>query len=56
MTRLCADVQEQERLEHGVTQQQRAQESERLLLLEKVRHAEDDLSSRISSMLLDDNR
>uniref|UniRef100_A0A3Q2XB28 Leucine rich repeat and sterile alpha motif containing 1 n=1 Tax=Hippocampus comes TaxID=109280 RepID=A0A3Q2XB28_HIPCM len=48
--------QEQERLEHGVTQQQRAQESERLLLLEKVRHAEDDISSRISNMLLDDNR
>ncbi|XP_077353168.1 E3 ubiquitin-protein ligase LRSAM1 isoform X2 [Festucalex cinctus] len=48
--------QEQERLEQGVTQQQRAQESERLLLLEKVRHAEDDISSRISNMLLDNNR
>ncbi|XP_077441953.1 E3 ubiquitin-protein ligase LRSAM1 isoform X2 [Vanacampus margaritifer] len=48
--------QEQERLEQGVTQQQRAQESERLLLLEKVRHAEDNISSRISNMLLDNNR
>ncbi|XP_051907949.1 E3 ubiquitin-protein ligase LRSAM1 [Hippocampus zosterae] len=48
--------QEQERLEHGVSQQRRAQECERLLLLEKVRHAEDDISSRISNMLSDDNR
>ncbi|XP_061657614.1 E3 ubiquitin-protein ligase LRSAM1 isoform X2 [Syngnathoides biaculeatus] len=48
--------QEQERLEQGVTQQQRAQESERLLLLDKVRHAEYDISSRISNMLLDNSR
>ncbi|KAM9793459.1 E3 ubiquitin-protein ligase LRSAM1 [Syngnathus typhle] len=48
--------QEQERLEQGFSQQQRAQDSERLLLLEKVKHAENDISSRISSMLLDDNR
>ncbi|XP_061554065.1 E3 ubiquitin-protein ligase LRSAM1 isoform X3 [Phycodurus eques] len=48
--------QEQERLEQGVTQQQRAQESERLLLLDKVRHAEHNISSRISIMLSDNNR
>ncbi|XP_077479264.1 E3 ubiquitin-protein ligase LRSAM1 [Stigmatopora argus] len=47
---------EQERLELGVTMQQRAQESERLLLLDKVRQAEDNISSRISNMLLDNNR
>ncbi|XP_054468362.1 E3 ubiquitin-protein ligase LRSAM1 isoform X2 [Anoplopoma fimbria] len=48
--------QEQERLELGVSQQQRAQEAERLLVLEKVRQAEDGLSSRISNMLMDKNR
>ncbi|XP_061655668.1 E3 ubiquitin-protein ligase LRSAM1 isoform X3 [Phyllopteryx taeniolatus] len=48
--------QERERLEQGVTQQQRAQESERLLLLDKVRHAEYNISSRISNMLSDNNR
>ncbi|XP_054613289.1 E3 ubiquitin-protein ligase LRSAM1 isoform X2 [Dunckerocampus dactyliophorus] len=48
--------QEQERLEQGVNMQQRAQETERLLLLEKVRQAEDNISSRIGNMLLDDNR
>lgn len=48
--------QEQERLELGVSQQQRAQEAERLLVLEKVRQAEDNISSRISSMLMDKNR
>uniref|UniRef100_A0A8C3AP31 Leucine-rich repeat and death domain-containing protein 1 n=1 Tax=Cyclopterus lumpus TaxID=8103 RepID=A0A8C3AP31_CYCLU len=45
--------QEQERLELGVSQQQRAQEAERLLVLEKVRQAEDSISSRISNMLMD---
>uniref|UniRef100_A0A4W6DGB2 Leucine rich repeat and sterile alpha motif containing 1 n=1 Tax=Lates calcarifer TaxID=8187 RepID=A0A4W6DGB2_LATCA len=48
--------QEQERLEQGVSQQQRAQEAERLLILEKVRQAEDSISSRISNMLMDNNR
>ncbi|XP_035523972.1 E3 ubiquitin-protein ligase LRSAM1 [Morone saxatilis] len=48
--------QEQERLEQGVNQQQRAQEAERLLVLEKVRQAEDSISSRISNMLMDKNR
>lgn len=48
--------QEQERMELGVSQQQRAQEAERLLVLEKVRQAEDNISSRISSMLMDNNR
>lgn len=48
--------QEQERLEQGVSQQQRVQEAERLLVLERVRQAEDGISSRISSMLMDKNR
>ncbi|XP_038589765.1 E3 ubiquitin-protein ligase LRSAM1 isoform X1 [Micropterus salmoides] len=48
--------QEQERLEQGVSQQQRAQEAERLLVLEKVRQAEDSISNRISNMLMDKNR
>lgn len=49
-------VQEQERVEQGVSQQQRAQEAERLLVLEKVRQAEDNISNRISNMLMDNNR
>ncbi|KAJ4920122.1 hypothetical protein JOQ06_024521 [Pogonophryne albipinna] len=48
--------QEQERLELGVSQQQRAQEAERLLVLERVRQAEDGISSRISTMLMDKSR
>ncbi|XP_056289102.1 E3 ubiquitin-protein ligase LRSAM1-like [Pseudoliparis swirei] len=48
--------QEQERRELGISQQQRAQEAERLLVLEKVRQAEDGISSRISCMLMDKNR
>ncbi|XP_036972970.1 E3 ubiquitin-protein ligase LRSAM1 isoform X2 [Acanthopagrus latus] len=48
--------QEQERVELGVNQQQRAQEAERLLVLEKVRQAEDGISSRVSNMLMDENR
>ncbi|KAM4527439.1 E3 ubiquitin-protein ligase LRSAM1 [Odontesthes bonariensis] len=48
--------QEQERVELGFSQQQRAQEAERLLVLEKVRQAEDSISGRISSMLMDNNR
>lgn len=48
--------QEQERVEQGVSQQQRAQEAERLLVLERVRCAEDSISSRISNMLMDKNR
>lgn len=48
--------QEQERLEQGVSQQQRAQEAERLLILEKVRQAEDDTTSRIDSMLMNNTR
>ncbi|XP_073334221.1 E3 ubiquitin-protein ligase LRSAM1 [Pagrus major] len=48
--------QEQERVEQGVNQQQRAQEAERLLVLEKVRQAEDGISSRVSNMLMDKNR
>uniref|UniRef100_A0A3P8VQN4 Leucine rich repeat and sterile alpha motif containing 1 n=1 Tax=Cynoglossus semilaevis TaxID=244447 RepID=A0A3P8VQN4_CYNSE len=47
---------EQERLEQGVCQQQRAQEVERLLVLEKVRQAEDSISSRISNMLIDNQQ
>lgn len=48
--------QEQERVEQGVSQQQRAQEAERLLVLERVRCAEDSISNRISNMLMDKNR
>uniref|UniRef100_UPI0037E7E081 E3 ubiquitin-protein ligase LRSAM1 isoform X2 n=1 Tax=Semicossyphus pulcher TaxID=241346 RepID=UPI0037E7E081 len=48
--------QEQERVELGVSQQQRTQEAERLLVLERVRYAEDNISSRISNMLMDKNR
>uniref|UniRef100_A0A3P8SVT0 Leucine rich repeat and sterile alpha motif containing 1 n=1 Tax=Amphiprion percula TaxID=161767 RepID=A0A3P8SVT0_AMPPE len=48
--------QEQERMELGVSQQQRAQEAERLLVLEKVRQAENNITTRISSMLMDNNR
>uniref|UniRef100_A0A1A8G523 Leucine rich repeat and sterile alpha motif containing 1 n=1 Tax=Nothobranchius korthausae TaxID=1143690 RepID=A0A1A8G523_9TELE len=48
--------QEQERVELGFSQQQRAQEAERLLILEKVRQAEDGISSRIGSLLMDNNR
>ncbi|XP_034565480.1 E3 ubiquitin-protein ligase LRSAM1 isoform X2 [Notolabrus celidotus] len=48
--------QEQERVSQGVCQQQRAQEADRLLVLEKVRNAEDNISSRISNMLMDKNR
>uniref|UniRef100_A0A1A8RTQ1 Leucine rich repeat and sterile alpha motif containing 1 n=1 Tax=Nothobranchius rachovii TaxID=451742 RepID=A0A1A8RTQ1_9TELE len=48
--------QEQERVELGFSQQQRAQEAERLLILEKVRQAEDSISSRIGSLLMDNNR
>ncbi|KAI3361996.1 hypothetical protein L3Q82_012199, partial [Scortum barcoo] len=47
---------EQERLEQGVSQQQRAQEAERQLVLERVRQAEGGISSRISNMLMDKNR
>jgi len=43
-------------VEQGFSQQQRAQEAERLLVLEKVRQAEDRIGSRISSMLMDNNR
>ena len=43
-------------MELGVNQQQRAQEAERLLVLEKVRQAEDGISSRVSNMLMDENR
>ncbi|KAI4795164.1 hypothetical protein KUCAC02_031599 [Chaenocephalus aceratus] len=37
-------------------QQQRAQEADRLLVLERVRRAEDGISSRISTMLMDKSR
>lgn len=43
-------------MEQGVSQQQRAQEAERLLILEKVRQAEDNISSRIGNMLMGNNR
>ncbi|KAM4719902.1 E3 ubiquitin-protein ligase LRSAM1 [Anableps anableps] len=48
--------QDQERVEQGFSQQQRAQEAERQLVLERVRQAEDNISGRISSLLMDNNR
>lgn len=48
--------QEQERLDEGLSQQQRALEAERLLVLERVRQAEDDITSRIDNMLMDNTR
>lgn len=47
---------EQERVELGLSQQQRALEAERLMVLERVRLAEDGISSRISNMLMDNKR
>lgn len=47
---------EQERLDMGLSQQQKALEAERLLVLEKVRQAEDDITSRIDNMLMDNTR
>lgn len=48
--------QEQERLELGVSQQQKAQEAERQKMLDKVRQAERSFMSRVSDLLLDNNR
>ncbi|XP_067106976.1 E3 ubiquitin-protein ligase LRSAM1 isoform X1 [Osmerus mordax] len=48
--------QEQERLEMGVSLQQRSQEAERQRILGKVRQAETDVISRISNLLLDNKR
>ncbi|KAA0717137.1 E3 ubiquitin-protein ligase LRSAM1 [Triplophysa tibetana] len=48
--------QAQERLELGVSQQQKAQEAERLKILDKVRKAESTLMSRVSDLLLDNKR
>uniref|UniRef100_A0A8C6WMG9 Leucine rich repeat and sterile alpha motif containing 1 n=1 Tax=Neogobius melanostomus TaxID=47308 RepID=A0A8C6WMG9_9GOBI len=47
---------EQERLEEGLSQQQKVQEAERLMVLEKVRQAEDDITSRIDTMLMGNTR
>ncbi|XP_053473763.1 E3 ubiquitin-protein ligase LRSAM1 [Ictalurus furcatus] len=47
---------EQERVEQGVTQQQKVQEAERQKLLGKVRQAEASISTRISTLLLDNKR
>ncbi|XP_047425703.1 E3 ubiquitin-protein ligase LRSAM1 isoform X2 [Mugil cephalus] len=47
---------EQERVEQGVSQLQRAQEAERMLVLEKVRQAEDSITNRISRMLMDNRQ
>ncbi|XP_043951965.1 E3 ubiquitin-protein ligase LRSAM1 [Gambusia affinis] len=48
--------QDQQRVELGFSQQQRAQEAERQLVLERVRQAEDNISGRISSLLMDNSR
>ncbi|KAG7314638.1 hypothetical protein KOW79_021941 [Hemibagrus wyckioides] len=47
---------EQERVEQGVCLQQKVQEAERQKLLEKVRQAEANISTRISNLLLDNKR
>ncbi|TRZ00597.1 hypothetical protein DNTS_006466 [Danionella cerebrum] len=47
---------EHERLELGVSQQQKAQEAERLKMLDKVRQAESAVMMRISDLLLDNKR
>uniref|UniRef100_A0A3B5KP30 Uncharacterized protein n=1 Tax=Xiphophorus couchianus TaxID=32473 RepID=A0A3B5KP30_9TELE len=48
--------QDQQRVELGFSQQQRAQEAERQQVLERVRQAEDNISGRISSLLMDNSR
>lgn len=48
--------QEQERLDMGLSLQQRAQEAERLRILGKIREAETDIISRIKNMLQDNKR
>lgn len=50
------ESQQQEREELGFNEQQRAQEAERLVLLEKVRQAEDTISGRIGTLLMDNSR
>ncbi|RXN10340.1 E3 ubiquitin- ligase LRSAM1 [Labeo rohita] len=47
---------EQQRLEFGVSQQQKAQETERQKMLDKVRQAETNIMTRISDLLLDNKR
>ncbi|KAK5608535.1 hypothetical protein CRENBAI_024008 [Crenichthys baileyi] len=47
---------DQERVEQGFSQQQRTQEAERQLVLEKVRQAEHNISGRISGLLMDNSR
>ncbi|XP_026104005.1 E3 ubiquitin-protein ligase LRSAM1-like isoform X2 [Carassius auratus] len=47
---------EQQRLELGVSQQQKTQETERQKILDKVRQAESSVMSRISDLLLDNKR
>uniref|UniRef100_A0A8C1SCD9 Leucine rich repeat and sterile alpha motif containing 1 n=1 Tax=Cyprinus carpio TaxID=7962 RepID=A0A8C1SCD9_CYPCA len=47
---------EQQRLELGVSQQQKAQETERQKILDKVRQAETNVMSRISDLLFDNKR
>ncbi|XP_036385958.1 E3 ubiquitin-protein ligase LRSAM1 [Megalops cyprinoides] len=53
---LLSVKQEQERLEQGVTQQQRALEAERQRVLSQIRLAETSISSRISCLLLENKR
>ncbi|KAL2100072.1 hypothetical protein ACEWY4_004466 [Coilia grayii] len=53
---LMSVKEEQERLERGLTLQQRALDVERQLMLQKVREAEDNITSRIASLLLDNSR
>ncbi|XP_024124274.1 E3 ubiquitin-protein ligase LRSAM1 [Oryzias melastigma] len=48
--------QQQERDELGFNEQQRTQDAERLMLLERVRQAENTITGRISTLLMDNNR
>ncbi|CAL8386895.1 unnamed protein product [Boreogadus saida] len=47
---------DRERLDQGLSQQQRTLEADRVLILARVRKAEEDVSSRVSSMLMDNTR
>ncbi|KAJ8386712.1 hypothetical protein AAFF_G00166610 [Aldrovandia affinis] len=53
---LLSVKQEQERLEQGVSQQQRVQEADRKRVLGQVRLAETSITSRISCLLLENKR
>ncbi|XP_051957614.1 E3 ubiquitin-protein ligase LRSAM1 [Xyrauchen texanus] len=53
---LMSVKQDQERLELGVSQQQKTQEAERQKMLDKVRQAESTIMSRVSDLVLNNKR